>query len=62
MKTLAIIIPAYKGRFLGEALESLARQSCRDFTVYVGDDCSPEDIGETVSKYAGRIDIVYRRL
>ena len=40
MKTLAIIIPAYKGRFLGEALESLARQSCMDFTVYVGDDCS----------------------
>ena len=60
-KELAIIIPAYKGRFLGAALDSLARQSCMDFTVYVGDDCSPEDIGEIVSKYAGSIDIVYRK-
>lgn len=60
-KELAIIIPAYKGRFLEAALDSLSRQSCMAFSVYVGDDCSPEDIGEIVSKYADSIDIVYRR-
>lgn len=60
-KTLAVIIPAYKGRFLEAALDSLARQSCKDFSVYVGDDCSPEDIRGTVSKHAAVMDIVYRR-
>ena len=39
-KTLAIIIPAYKSRFLHQALDSAARQTCGDFKVYVGDDKS----------------------
>lgn len=60
-KNLAIIVPAYKGRFLDAALDSLARQSCKDFTCYIGDDCSPDDIRGISSRHAGRMDLVYRR-
>ena len=41
MKKLAIIIPAYKQRFLRETLDSIAKQNNHDFTVYIGDDASP---------------------
>jgi glycosyltransferase involved in cell wall biosynthesis len=58
---LAIIIPAYKAAFLPAALDSIAVQTCRDFTLYVGDDCSPEPIGKIVEEYRDRIDLVYRR-
>lgn len=60
-KTLAIIIPAYKRRFLQQALDSAARQTCGDFKVYVGDDNSSEDIISIVDSYRDRLDIVYRR-
>jgi len=58
---LAIIIPAYKAAFLPAALDSIAAQTCKDFTVYVGDDCSPEPIGSIVELYKERIGIVYKR-
>ena len=48
---LAIIIPAYKATFLPAALDSIAMQTCKDFTLYVGDDCSPEPIGSIVEQY-----------
>lgn len=41
MKKLAIIIPAYKPRFLQETLDSIAKQNNHEFTVYIGDDASP---------------------
>lgn len=37
MKKLAIIIPAYKPRFLQETLDSIAKQNNHEFTVYIGD-------------------------
>ena len=58
---LAIIIPAYKATFLSAALESIAAQICKDFTLYVGDDCSPEPIGDIVEQYRDRIELVYLR-
>lgn len=61
MNKLAIVIPAYKATFLGAALDSIAAQTCKDFTLYIGDDCSPHKLWETVSKYTDRINIVYRR-
>lgn len=60
MKRLAIIIPAYKATFLPAALDSIAAQTCKDFTLYVGDDCSPEPIGDIVEKYRNQIDLVYQ--
>lgn len=59
--SLAIVIPAYKSTFLQTALDSIAVQTCKDFTLYIGDDCSPNNIGEIVDKYKYKIDIVYKR-
>lgn len=59
--SLAIVIPAYKSTFLAAALESIAAQTCKDFTLYVGDDCSPNPIGEIVDRYWDKINLVYKR-
>lgn len=61
MNKLAIIIPAYKATFLPAALDSIAAQTSQDFTLYVGDDCSPEPIGSIVEQYKDKIELVYRR-
>lgn len=58
---IAIVIPAYKSRFLRQALDSIAAQTCRNFTVYIGDDASPQHLKEIVSDYADKMNIVYRR-
>jgi glycosyltransferase involved in cell wall biosynthesis len=41
---LAIIVPAFRVRFLERTLQSLAAQTDRRFRVYVGDDASPEPV------------------
>lgn len=58
---LAIVIPAYKTRHLRETLESLARQTDQRFTLYVGDDASPEPVGDCVREYESRIRLRYKR-
>jgi glycosyltransferase involved in cell wall biosynthesis len=47
--------------FLPAALDSIAAQTCKDFTLYVGDDCSPEPIGDIVELYRDKIELVYQR-
>lgn len=59
-KQLAIVIPAYKSTFLKNTLESIAHQTCKDFTVYIGDDCSPYNLGCIVDDYKEQIDVVYK--
>ena len=59
--SLAIIIPAYKPDFLAQALESIASQTNKNFSLYIGDDCSPYDLFSIVSKYADRINLSYTR-
>ncbi|TLV03713.1 glycosyltransferase family 2 protein [Dyadobacter luticola] len=59
--TLAIIIPAYKAAFLREAVESIARQTCKDFTLYVGDDASKDDLEAIIEPYKKDINIVFKR-
>jgi glycosyltransferase involved in cell wall biosynthesis len=45
----SVIIPAYKmGGFIGEALESVGAQTCRDWEVIVVDDCGPDDGTEKI--------------
>lgn len=61
MSNLAIVIPAYKSTYLSEALNSIASQTCKDFKLYIGDDCSPNNIEEVVAKYRDKIDLVYKR-
>lgn len=58
---LAIILPAYKGRFLSETLDSVAAQTCRDFVLYIGDDASPDALQEIVRPYESRLPLVYHR-
>lgn len=58
---LAIVIPAYKATFLAAALDSIAAQTCQDFTLYIGDDCSPNKLEEIVDKYRDKINLVYNR-
>ena len=60
-KELAIIIPAYKQTYLNAALDSIAAQTNKDFTLYIGDDCSPYDLYSIVKPYESLLDIVYRR-
>ena len=58
---LAIVIPAYKSTFLAAALDSIAAQTSLDFTLYIGDDCSPNHLGAIVDRYRDRINLVYHR-
>lgn len=58
---LAIVIPAYKSTFLAAALDSIAAQTCQDFTLYIGDDCSPNNLEEIVDRYRDKINLVYKR-
>ena len=60
-KKLAIVIPAYKATFLRAALDSIAAQTCQDFTLYIGDDCSPYQLGAIVDEYRDKIDLFYER-
>ena len=61
MSTVAIVIPAFKAGFLERTLRSIAGQTCRDFTVYVGDDASPEDLEAIVAPFGKEMPVVYRR-
>lgn len=61
MNNLAIVIPAYKDTFLVQTLESIANQTNKNFTLYVGDDCSPYDIKTIIDKYTDKIDLHYTR-
>lgn len=58
---LAIVLPAYKRLFFKETLESICNQTCKDFTLYIGDDSSLEDLYDVVKDYEHRINIVYHR-
>lgn len=58
---LAIIIPYYKKTFFKECLDSLSRQTNKNFTVYIGDDASPEDPLDLIEESKDQIDITYKR-
>ena len=58
---LAIIIPACRIRHLGDALRSVAAQTDQRFSVYVGDDGSPEPLEAVVATFRPQIDIHYQR-
>lgn len=58
---LAIVIPAYRARYLSESLNSLAEQTCHGFRVDVADEGSPESLAGIVGEFVGRMDLVYHR-
>ncbi|MEJ7737943.1 MAG: glycosyltransferase [Chitinophagaceae bacterium] len=61
MHDLAVVIPAYKVQFFDKALLSLSRQTNKNFTVYVGDDCSPGAIKAVCDKYNNLLSLHYHR-
>src|SRR5688572_6407941 len=61
MSQLAIVIPAYKEEFFDKALKSLANQTKKEFTIYIGDDNSPFDLKTIISKYENILNIKYTR-
>ena len=61
MTQLAIVIPAYKSTFLEATLTSLANQTNKNFNVYIGDDCSPSDLGRIIKKFHHKLKIKYVR-
>lgn len=58
---LAVIIPYYKKTFFQETLRSLANQTNKNFSVYIGNDASPEDPLELIHQFSNELDITYRR-
>jgi len=60
-KPLAIVIPAYKAKFIEAALDSILAQTIPSFRVYVGDDCSPENIKQICDRYSNHLDLIYKR-
>lgn len=58
---LAIIIPAYKPDFFSRVLDSLAAQTDKRFTVYVGIDGVDADFEAIVAPYTSDINIVVHR-
>ena len=49
--SLAIVIPAYKSTFLRETLASIAGQTCKDFSLYIGNDAGTREIDSIVEEY-----------
>jgi len=57
---LAIVIPYFKLSFFKFTLDSLATQTDKRFTVYIGDDASPENPNELLEKYKGLFNFKYQ--
>lgn len=58
---LAIIVPAYKTRYLAETLDSIAAQSSSAFNIYVFDDCSDEPVADVCKTARMSGNLTYRR-
>jgi glycosyltransferase involved in cell wall biosynthesis len=58
---LAIVIPAYKTKFLRATLQSIAAQTDQRFRLYVGDDASPEPVEMMVREFSQQISTHYQR-
>lgn len=56
MPAISLIVPAYEyGPFFDDCLESICRQSFRDFELIVVDDYPHQSLDEIISKYAARL-------
>lgn len=61
LNRLAIVIPAYKGRFLEKTLSSLKEQTVKNFNLYIGNDAGDEEIDEIISAYKNDLNIIYKK-
>lgn len=58
---IAIVIPYYKKTYFRKTLSSLANQTDKRFTVYVGDDASPENPEDLIAEYSEKLNLKYKR-
>ena len=58
---IAIIIPYYKIDYFEQTLHSLSLQTNKNFTVYIGDDASPNSCVPLLKQYEEKIDFIYHR-
>ena len=61
LNRLAIVIPAYKAAFLAASLNSIASQTNKNFTLYICDDGSKENLFDIIKDFQDKIDIKYIR-
>jgi len=61
MNKLAIIIPAFKGLYFRDALKSIANQTNKNFSLYIADDNSSENLKTIVDEFRSKINIVYKK-
>ena len=47
----SFVLPAYKGKYLRESLDSILSQNYSDYELIVVDDCSPDHLENIVSEY-----------
>ncbi|MGN1164813.1 MAG: glycosyltransferase family 2 protein [Lachnospiraceae bacterium] len=45
----SFVLPAYKGRYLAESIQSILAQTVTDFELVIVNDCSPDDIASIVA-------------
>jgi glycosyltransferase involved in cell wall biosynthesis len=58
---LAVIVPAFRTRYLERSLQSIVAQTDKRFNLYVFDDASPEPIESMVRKFQDRLPLSYHR-
>ncbi len=58
---LAVIIPAFKGKFLSRVFECLRKQTDQRFSIYVCDDASPADIAGIAKSALGTRNYLFKR-
>ena len=57
---LTIIIPYYKISFFKETLQSLERQTCKNFKLFIGNDASPENPENLIKETLKTTDFIYK--
>lgn len=55
------LLPAYKTRFLREALNSIQNQTFQNYKVVISDDCSPEDVYGVCGSFLADSRFIYRK-
>ncbi len=61
MPKYTFLLPAFKGHFFREALESIQAQTYKDFSVIISDDCSPDDLRTIAEPFLADPRFTYRR-
>lgn len=51
MTDISVVLPAYKTKFLRQAIDSILNQTYPDFELIIVDDASPENIEKIISSY-----------